>query len=407
MANRADLANRCKKTKMCKFFLANACERGDRCAYAHSRAEVRATPDLRCTQFCPTALSGNTCCDTNCKFAHRREQLKKFPGGNSHKDQEVGSRPAASNLMLTQASLAALAAQQASIVTPSLSSNALMSGIQCATVSRQDLAALMQAQAAISQALVSLEERLRVSSSKKCAGSYVSDSNKYSCDARAGIDSCNGLAASDEGTIEFGSQVDGLKRCWPESDQATDSLRSQSSLGEVSEASEPDIALTVADVGIAFGKQISDFGPVFSRQASYKREAEGEGLPAAIPSNIHDTKPACGSTKLCIKNTFYTLTEEEPPRTSCPRSSSAPARFVSRSAARQTASLSCGSAMEASQPPSKRHIQAIRVKQPQSPQALSPLPEGPSQAGPVKLGRRLVGTGRDDFQIRKDHSSAI
>lgn len=395
---------------MCKFFLANACERGDRCAYAHSRTEMRATPDLRCTQFCPTASSGKPCYDAGCKFAHCRTELKQFPGGNSHKE-DVGSRHAAASLMLAQASLAAMAAQQAPIVTPSLTSNALMNGIQGANVFRQDLASLMQAQTAISQALVNLEERLRASSSENGTGSHASDSEKYS-DAKTGIDSCIGLAARDEGAVEFGLQVEGLKPCWPESDQATDSFSRQSSWDEASEGSEPDIAWAVADVGIAFGKQISDFGPVFSRQVSYKHEAERKGRPAASPSNIHDdTNPACDSTGLCIKNTFYTLIEEEPTRTSCRRSSSVPARFVSGSAARQTASVNCDSATEASQQASKRHIQATRVKpearHAQSPRALNPLPDGPSQAGPVLLGRKLVGTGRNDFQVRKEHSNVV
>lgn len=90
IAKRADLASRCKKTKMCKFFLENACERGDRCGYAHSENEIVVLPDLRYTQLCPMAVDGKECTDPKCRYAHHQNELKKFPGSGSDKAAPTG-----------------------------------------------------------------------------------------------------------------------------------------------------------------------------------------------------------------------------------------------------------------------------------------------------------------------------
>lgn len=419
MANRADLATRCKKTKLCKFFLANACQRGDRCTYAHSVKEIRALPNLQCTQFCPTALSGIVCSDADCKFAHRREDLKKFPGDNSHKagvrnTPEAGASPEAANLQFVQASLAAMPAQQAWMPAPSLVSHAFTSGIQGATVWNQDLVALKQAQTAISQALVNLEERIRATSNRGSTESQASDAELYIC-GKASMCTSESLAPSDDDddvTADSDSQMGGLKPCWQESEHAAGSFSRQASWDNVSESSEPDIAKTVVDVGIAFGRHISDFGPVFGRQTSYKHEVEREGLPAARRSNVrNNTYAACDSTGLCIKNTFYTIMDEEPNRSSFRRSSSVPARLASSSADMQAANVSCDDAAKAPQKASKRHLQAICIKptaqQEQCPQALSPPPAEPSQPGPVLLGRMTTGPTRNAVQVRKECGSAV
>eukprot|EP00930_Biecheleria_cincta_P101898 TRINITY_DN9354_c0_g1_i2.p1 TRINITY_DN9354_c0_g1~~TRINITY_DN9354_c0_g1_i2.p1 ORF type:complete len:407 (+),score=68.86 TRINITY_DN9354_c0_g1_i2:94-1314(+) len=403
MANRADLAKMCQKTQMCKFFLANTCERNNHCTYAHSIKEMQALPNLRCTQFCPTALLGKVCTDADCKFAHRGEDLKRFPGSNSHK-AEVRSIPEAANLQLVQASLAAMAAQQALIAARAFVLNKCMSGFQGASVLKEELVALRQAQTANSQALVSLEKWLRVSSNKDSAERHVSDCEDCSRGIKTGMGSCESLASSDEVTEDSESHMDRSKTCWPESDCETESFSRQASRDDLSTDSEPDTAGTVADVGIAFGRHISDFGPVFSRQVSYKREIER--------SNGHnDTHAACDSAGLCIKNTFYTLMEEEPTGSSSRRSVSAPGRCVSGSAARQTTSVSVDNAAEAPQQASKRHIQAMctkpTVQQEQSPQELTPLPAEPLHAGPVLLGRVVAGTTKKALQLRKGCASFV
>jgi len=77
------LSSRCSKTKMCKFYLANKCDRGDECSYAHSQEELRIPPDLAGTQLCPVILEGRACKNICCRFAHSATEVKGFPGGSS------------------------------------------------------------------------------------------------------------------------------------------------------------------------------------------------------------------------------------------------------------------------------------------------------------------------------------
>eukprot|EP00930_Biecheleria_cincta_P056711 TRINITY_DN42785_c0_g1_i1.p1 TRINITY_DN42785_c0_g1~~TRINITY_DN42785_c0_g1_i1.p1 ORF type:complete len:188 (-),score=23.39 TRINITY_DN42785_c0_g1_i1:148-711(-) len=83
MANRSQLASRCRKTKLCKFFLANKCERGDTCRYAHTQQELRTAPDLCGAQLCRAIMQGIACKDGSCRFAHSAGEVKRFPGGSS------------------------------------------------------------------------------------------------------------------------------------------------------------------------------------------------------------------------------------------------------------------------------------------------------------------------------------
>eukprot|EP00930_Biecheleria_cincta_P060358 TRINITY_DN4601_c0_g1_i2.p1 TRINITY_DN4601_c0_g1~~TRINITY_DN4601_c0_g1_i2.p1 ORF type:complete len:173 (-),score=19.52 TRINITY_DN4601_c0_g1_i2:745-1263(-) len=75
---------------MCKFFLANKCERGNLCSYAHSQDELRPPPDLSGTQLCPAIMEGRACKDYSCRFAHSAAEVKRFPGGS--KRDEVRDR---------------------------------------------------------------------------------------------------------------------------------------------------------------------------------------------------------------------------------------------------------------------------------------------------------------------------
>lgn len=61
------------RTKMCSFFERGACERGERCTYAHAAVELKPAPDLHCTKLCP---KGMDCLDSECRFAHRQAELR-------------------------------------------------------------------------------------------------------------------------------------------------------------------------------------------------------------------------------------------------------------------------------------------------------------------------------------------
>jgi hypothetical protein len=155
------------------------------------------------------------------------------------------------------------------------------------------------------------------------------------------------------------------------------------------EYSEPN--RTTTDLGISFGRQVSDFGPVFGRQVSYKRELETQSIPVAGLSNLPDDVASIhASTSLCVKNTFYTLVEEEP-RNSSRRSASVPGRFVTGSSVGEKALLGGRLAAKESQPATKRRMHAMKTKSvalpKQSAQVSGPVPAGLVQAGPVLLGR--------------------
>lgn len=64
------------KTQMCKFQAAGKCKRGAACFFAHSRQELRAAPDLRCTRICPTLVAGGRCVNPKCNYAHKRAELR-------------------------------------------------------------------------------------------------------------------------------------------------------------------------------------------------------------------------------------------------------------------------------------------------------------------------------------------
>eukprot|EP00931_Biecheleriopsis_adriatica_P073368 TRINITY_DN47666_c0_g1_i1.p1 TRINITY_DN47666_c0_g1~~TRINITY_DN47666_c0_g1_i1.p1 ORF type:complete len:380 (-),score=84.21 TRINITY_DN47666_c0_g1_i1:258-1397(-) len=64
------------KTKFCLYHLKGACQFGDNCSFAHSCAELQATPDLRKTRLCINFFEGPGCNDPHCTFAHCEEDLR-------------------------------------------------------------------------------------------------------------------------------------------------------------------------------------------------------------------------------------------------------------------------------------------------------------------------------------------
>lgn len=79
MAVRSILAGRCRKTRMCRFFQAGACERGDACGFAHGSEDVKSLPDLGKTKMCPNLLGSGSCSQEDCRFAHSQRELRSRP----------------------------------------------------------------------------------------------------------------------------------------------------------------------------------------------------------------------------------------------------------------------------------------------------------------------------------------
>lgn len=73
---RTCLHNQLHKTKFCMYHLKGACQYGTDCAFAHSCAELQATPDLRKTRLCVPFMEGHGCEDPTCTFAHGEEELR-------------------------------------------------------------------------------------------------------------------------------------------------------------------------------------------------------------------------------------------------------------------------------------------------------------------------------------------
>jgi hypothetical protein len=63
------------KTSMCKYFLENACRKGDLCSHAHSESELQQKPVLSKTRMCKQILRNGNCTDPDCVFAHEIEEL--------------------------------------------------------------------------------------------------------------------------------------------------------------------------------------------------------------------------------------------------------------------------------------------------------------------------------------------
>jgi len=65
------------KTKLCKFNVIGECNRGHKCGFAHSAAELQPVPDLSRTKMCPVLSKAGTCDDSNCRYAHETVQRRK------------------------------------------------------------------------------------------------------------------------------------------------------------------------------------------------------------------------------------------------------------------------------------------------------------------------------------------
>jgi len=64
------------KTKLCAHYLKGSCQYGGSCSFAHSCAQLQATPDLRKTRLCAKFFEGAGCADRDCFYAHSREDLR-------------------------------------------------------------------------------------------------------------------------------------------------------------------------------------------------------------------------------------------------------------------------------------------------------------------------------------------
>lgn len=67
------------KTKLCKFHILGCCTRGSACLFAHNTEELTTPPDLSCTKFCKSLLNMGFCNDSNCSYAHSRDELRAMP----------------------------------------------------------------------------------------------------------------------------------------------------------------------------------------------------------------------------------------------------------------------------------------------------------------------------------------
>ena len=65
------------KTRMCRFYSASKCFKGDECSHAHSREELLQRPNLRKTSLCRHwARRGSCGKDTQCPYAHGIQELR-------------------------------------------------------------------------------------------------------------------------------------------------------------------------------------------------------------------------------------------------------------------------------------------------------------------------------------------
>mmetsp|Transcript_63484 Transcript_63484/g.182243 ORF Transcript_63484/g.182243 Transcript_63484/m.182243 type:complete len:421 (+) Transcript_63484:141-1403(+) len=82
-----------QKTKMCKFFAARMCTRGDQCSFAHHEDDLRSVPDYYRTRFCRTLQISGHCSQLNCSFAHGMEELRTSSctgGGAEQRRSQAG-----------------------------------------------------------------------------------------------------------------------------------------------------------------------------------------------------------------------------------------------------------------------------------------------------------------------------
>jgi len=65
------------KTQLCKFNSIGECNRGNKCGFAHTAADLHPVPDLSRTKMCPILSKAGICDDSNCRYAHETGQRRK------------------------------------------------------------------------------------------------------------------------------------------------------------------------------------------------------------------------------------------------------------------------------------------------------------------------------------------
>eukprot|EP00929_Paragymnodinium_shiwhaense_P039561 TRINITY_DN20772_c0_g1_i5.p1 TRINITY_DN20772_c0_g1~~TRINITY_DN20772_c0_g1_i5.p1 ORF type:complete len:133 (+),score=13.07 TRINITY_DN20772_c0_g1_i5:116-514(+) len=76
----AALQRSCAKTRLCKYLQSAAgCHQAERCTFAHTEEELRATPDLSYTRVCRLYRAGVCEAGADCSFAHGESALRKLP----------------------------------------------------------------------------------------------------------------------------------------------------------------------------------------------------------------------------------------------------------------------------------------------------------------------------------------
>lgn len=73
---RSGLNAQLAKTKLCAHYLKGSCQYGRNCSFAHSCAQLQASPDLRKTRLCAKFFEGAGCTDRDCLYAHSQEDLR-------------------------------------------------------------------------------------------------------------------------------------------------------------------------------------------------------------------------------------------------------------------------------------------------------------------------------------------
>ena len=69
-----------KKTRLCKFFAAGSCTRGNSCAFAHGSCQLRDKPNFSKTRLCADFLEHGWCMRGEaCSFAHGQQELRLRP----------------------------------------------------------------------------------------------------------------------------------------------------------------------------------------------------------------------------------------------------------------------------------------------------------------------------------------
>lgn len=100
------------KTKRCKFEFLGMCEKGQLCPFAHGSTELRPLPDLRCTKMCRELLQSGRCSNTNCAYAHSREEIRAL-GDRQNAARRTKAEGRKPNATVTQSATPALAFEAA------------------------------------------------------------------------------------------------------------------------------------------------------------------------------------------------------------------------------------------------------------------------------------------------------